>query len=286
MLPVAKTTSSPVAREVVVSPRDLLGILSEVGDRVTVDKLEEVWAAVTAYWTGDWHTTRARDSASVVAAFMAYKSRIEEQRLDRRTPAESLRRMERKLARLADPARPRLDRDFADGLRYRIGTWIAPQVPIHLYPDDGTTMLAFGQIRDLRREVTPSLPGPGILEARGHRLLAMSPSEMPDDVAVCEGCTIVFERSRADARHCQLCGKREPVRASFLTRLPARGETVALRVPELEDGKWLDGLKRWRTVYVGRCSGCGEYFTATRKHARVCPGSKRCEQKHKLRRAA
>jgi predicted RNA-binding Zn-ribbon protein involved in translation (DUF1610 family) len=244
------------------------------------------WAALIGYWTGD--AKRARDTAGALVAFTAFQSAAHRSR----PSAQRLTAIAGELERRAKIARAALDRDFEDGLRRRIGTWIAPQAVVDLYPRDGDDMIAFALVRDLRRAVTPSLPPAAVLSTASaptkHALLDLTSVEMPQGIAVCEGCTIVFEPQRkAYARHCPRCGKRAPTRASFLERDPEPGETVPVRVPELERGKWLhDGLKRWRTVYFGRCIECRRPFTATRKDKKYCGDGERCGQKHRRRDAA
>jgi len=256
-----------------------------------------VLTGVIAYWIGD--VRRATETATAVAEFEQYQRHAQSARHDPRIlpPAlhgdhaapEKLVRLALELERRAGKARTRLDRDFADGLRSRVGTYIAPQAVVDLYPRDGDAMYAFALVRDLRRALTPTLPNAACVEAACVEagptrlpLLAMTAAEMPPGLAVCEGCTIVFEpRRKAHARYCGRCDKRPPIRASFLTHVPRRGESVPLRVPQ-----WLDGRERWRSVYVGCCIGCGGYFQSSRKDAQICPGSKRCEQKHRRREAA
>ncbi len=272
------------------SPHDLLRFFYWGGE----DRLGEVWTGVIGYWIGD--VRRAAETATAVAEFEQCQRHAQSARRDPRIlPAalagdhaapEKLTRLASELERRANAARTRLDRDFADGLRSRIGTYIAPQAVVDLYPRDGDAMYAFALVRDLRRAVTPTLPNAACVEAGPTRLplLAMTAAEMPPGLAVCEGCTIVFEpRRKAHARYCGRCEKRPPIRASFLTHVPRRGESVPLRVPQLARGQWLDRVERWRSVYVGCCVGCGGYFVSARKHARTCPGSKRCEAKHRRR---
>jgi hypothetical protein len=288
MLPESKPTPGVSSGESCVSPHDLLRLVHEV-PALQGAEFAAIWASIVARWIGPGHEARAWDTADALVAFEAFQARVRRTRKDPRVPAESetMRKLMVELERRASDVRAMLDRDFADGLRRRVGTYIAPQAVVELYPHDADAMLAFALVRDLRRAVTEGLPRPAatVYRAPEPATLAMTASEMPSGLAVCEGCTIVFEpRRKAHARYCRRCDKRPPTRASFLTRVPAPGKSVALRVPELAPGEWLEGLERWRTIQVARCAECRHLFTPTRKDAVICSGG--CEQKHRRREAA
>lgn len=239
---------------------------------------------------------RAARAVDAVLAFEAYRRRVTHVKSDKRVP--DLAGIDRELERRAKNARDVLDRAFEDGLRLRLGKQIAPEATaIGVHPRDSLDMVAFAVLRELRRWVTPELRAPWMAQLRevfelehGVQtlptvktklwLLNIVPAELPPGIAVCEGCTVVFEpRRKAYARYCCKRCERLP-RAPFLVRDPeprGREDTpdsvpVRVRKPDGHDG----------TAYVGCCAGCASYFTTRRKDAVYCDEA--CAQSH--RRAA
>jgi hypothetical protein len=297
------------------SPRDLLRNVFGWSEAAPTDDFLSVCATIVAFWLRNpaapeglqAEAARALSTAGALARFGEVLEKADG------TGPHAGKHADRRDRHRAD-ARAMMDRDFRDGLQLRLGKHLAPQAVVQLYPQDGGDLVAFAMMRDWRRAVSQeTLPCPAStlaalspadrskvttrrvlqhqseaarprFEQEGDALTAMQAWEMPSGLAVCGGCTIVFEpRRKAHSKYCARCEKRPPARASFLTHPPVRGETVPLRVPELEAGKWLEGLQRWRTIHVACCVECAGYFTAARRDARVCGDV--CAARH-ARRAA
>jgi hypothetical protein len=255
------------------SPHDLLRNLAAKDESEA--RLAATWICSLNYWAYDPHAARC-----TVTALLALS----------RSPSWDVART--RALRAYDLTNAAFER----GLCRRLGQYVEPVLaPLDPMPTDDeldgvllgvassltkAQMLSFRMIRDLRQWAWVATRG----EVQDGNLVAQ-PGEPPSTVKVCQGCKIVFEPSRTDAKVCDRCRatKRVPFPSSFLP-IPAhlrRGDTPApLRAPVIG----LNGeLLRWRTVYVGRCVGCGRHFMATRKDARVCPGSGSCEQKKRRR---
>lgn len=86
--------------------------------------------------------------------------------------------------------------------------------------------------------------------------------DKPGDIAVCNGCGLVFEPKRRDASKCPACH--------------AKPRAAALTYGQRADGGYAFHAP-FGTIRVHRCETCGTYFNPTRSDARFCPAS-RCRQ--------
>jgi hypothetical protein len=255
--------------------------------------LEAHRAALIGAWAGD---ERGRLAAR---AWSGVERHLDREWRDPRVSSETKARL---LADAAARARRQLDLAFEGGLRARIGQRLAPSAldvlsrdAVSVLPPDAMiSVQAFSLVRDLRRFAAlvsrddivqlaegadPSLSTLPTRQAPAHcvesdavdRLLSLDVDELPEGVAVCEECTLIFEpaRKRRGVHYCDRCGKKSQhqPRASFRARQPARGEAIAVRAPELDGA---GRLRRWRQLYVVSCVECGGLFTAKRSGAVFC----------------
>jgi hypothetical protein len=85
----------------------------------------------------------------------------------------------------------------------------------------------------------------------------------PSDIAVCDGCTLVFVPRTKATRYCRLCRKRPAPGPLGSGPLPAE-----IMVPRFLEGTRI--ITGWRRTTAAICDRCGEPFFG-RKDALACP---------------
>jgi hypothetical protein len=104
----------------------------------------------------------------------------------------------------------------------------------------------------------------------------------PNEVAICDGCLVVFRQRKRPASFCTSCARlpldRRPAPPLGLWPITRPGQKVTVRVPVVAnpDSDRVAGFKR---ATIGLCAECGEVFTATRADVGGCDGCRMRRQR-------